>query len=54
MGNQTYLQRQREGERQTANQAKSSKGYRERKTDPDDERVRERAARFIQERKTSK
>lgn len=37
-------------ERQTANRAKSYKGYRERKTDPDSER----AARFIQERKTSK
>lgn len=37
-------------ERQTANRAKSYKGYRARKTDPDSER----AARFIQERKTSK
>lgn len=51
---QTYLYRERDTqlERQTANRAKSSRGYRARKTHPDGER--ERAARFFQEHKTSK
>lgn len=47
-------ERDRYPERQTANRAKSSKGYSARKTDPVGERERERVARFIQERKTSK